>query len=271
MDEQRVEMLKKVYGACDEDARLQKSRQGQLEFVTTMHHIHQFARPGCRVLEIGAGTGRYAIALAKLGYAVSAVELVQSNLDILRGKAEGLENLDACQGDALDLGRFQDASFDLTLLLGPMYHLYSPEDQHRALDEALRVTRPGGILMAAFLSVHAIMYTNYLYGDPPLGFGLKENFDAGYKARHFTEQLFTGFDVPEFEALFEGKPIRRLATVATDGILELAERSAEFSMTDEEFRAFSAYHLEVCARRELLGGSSHLLYIGRKEESLCRE
>ena len=131
----RAEIMNEFYGSINEDARLEKSRQGQMEYFVTMNYIHKFLKPGDRVLEIGAGTGRYSVALAKEGYKVSSVELVAGNLNKLREKARGLDNIDAHQGDALDLGRFGDDSFDVTLSFGPMYHLYEPEDHRLGEDE----------------------------------------------------------------------------------------------------------------------------------------
>ena len=80
----RTEIIQGFYGAINEDDRLIRSRQGQLEYFITMHCIRLFLQPGDRVLEIGAGTGRYSIALAREGYPVSAVELVESNLETLK-------------------------------------------------------------------------------------------------------------------------------------------------------------------------------------------
>ena len=70
----RVDVVNAIYSACDEDARLTKNRNGQLEYITTMHYIHALLPERAKVLEVGAGTGRYSIALAKEGYDVSAVE-----------------------------------------------------------------------------------------------------------------------------------------------------------------------------------------------------
>ncbi|MGN0755011.1 MAG: class I SAM-dependent methyltransferase [Aristaeellaceae bacterium] len=258
----RVDLIRTFYIGTDEDSRLERSRHGQLEYATTMHYIRRYAKPGCRVLEIGAGTGRYAIALAKAGYEVTALELVAHNLDILRANAADLPRLNACQGDALDLSRFADDSFDVTLVFGPLYHLYAEEDVHRALDEALRVTRTGGVMLTAFLSVYAILYDNYL--NDRLAEGLAENYDGAQRVRHFEEQLFTGYDIAGFEALFAGKNAEHLVTAAADGILELAEGREDFSMSDEAFAAFTRHHLATCEKRELLGCSSHLLHICRK-------
>ncbi len=259
----RTQMITSIYTEGDEDTRLTRSRHGQMEYLTTMHYIHRMIPTGARVLEIGAGTGRYSIALAKAGYQVTAVELVEYNLDTLRKNADGLENLTACQGDALDLSRFDDGSFDAVLLFGPMYHLYDAQDVHRALDEAVRVTRPGGVLMTAFLSVYAIMHDCYLNKDFPDG--LEENFTCSFAVRHFQEQMFTGYDIAEFEALFAGKPVIYLTTVAADGVLELAETSPDFSLPDEAFEHYVRYHLAFCEKRELLGASSHLLHICRRQ------
>lgn len=259
-------MINKFYGQSDEDTRLLRSRHGQLEYRVTMEYIHKYLKRGDRVLEIGAGTGRYSVALAREGFRVSAVELVESNLDALKKNAAGLPDIEAFQGDALDLSRFPEASFDVTLLFGPMYHLYEKADQHRAIDEAIRVTRPGGTILTAFLSAHAIICTNYLYDWVPTTQGIKENFDGEYRVKHFKEQLFTGFDVCEFEALFADKPVEHITTVATDNVLEIAERRADFSMTDEDFEAFADYQLHICEKREMLGNSSHLLYICKRKE-----
>lgn len=259
---ERAEMINSFYDGYYEDTRLERSRHGQMEYRSTMHFIRRcLPQPGA-VLEVGAGTGRYSVALARAGHRVTAVELAARNLELLRQNAQGLGNLTALQGDAIDLSRFADDSFDLTLALGPMYHLYDKQDRDAALREAVRVTRPGGYLLTAFLSVHAILFDNYLQGK--LADGLAENFDADYRVRHFQDQLFTGYDIPELEALYDGLPVTPVTLAATDGILELAEGRADFAMSDEKFEAYAAYHLRFCEQRELLGSSSHLLHICRK-------
>ena len=121
----------------DEDGRLLR-RHGQVEYLTTMKYIREslaeLSDP--MILEVGAGTGRYSVTLAKQGFRVTAVELIEHNLDILRSKLDGSESITAIQGNALDLSAFADGTFDLTLLLGPMYHLYTFEGKLQALSEA---------------------------------------------------------------------------------------------------------------------------------------
>ena len=258
----RAEIVSDFYRQADEDRRLLRSRHGQLEYAVTMDYIHRYASAGTKVLEVGAGTGRYSIALAKEGIDVTAVELVESNVAVLKENCKGLDNVRLYQGDAVDLGRFKDHSFDVTLELGPLYHLYDAADVHRAIDEAIRVTKKDGVIMFAFLSVYAIMYANYFYGN--WAAGQEENFTADYQVRHFKEQLFTGYDVAEFEGLFADKPVERITTTGVDGALESIEDRPDFHIPDEDFGKFVSWYLAFSEKRELLGSANHLLYICRR-------
>ncbi len=258
----RKEIVGSFYGRIDEDGRLTRTRHGQLEYRTTMAYIHRYAAEGSRILEVGAGTGRYSIALAKEGMDVTAVELLEGNLAVLKEKSRGIDSLHAIRGDAVDLGMFPDGSFDVTLVFGPMYHLYEAEETDRAIGEAIRVTKPGGVLMFAFISVFAIMYANYFYGN--WARGQEENFTEDHRVRHFKEQLFTGYDVTEFEELFRDKPVEWITTAGVDGLLEPIEKRPDFSLSDEEFEALADWYLAFSEKRELLGNTNHLLYICRK-------
>lgn len=74
------------YTEYDEDARLVSDRGHNVEYLTTMRYIQKFLKPGAKVLEIGAGTGRYSIALAEMGYDVTAVDLVPHHVEIMKQK-----------------------------------------------------------------------------------------------------------------------------------------------------------------------------------------
>lgn len=106
-------------------------KHGTVEFLTTLRYIEKYIRPENLVIEIGAGTGRYSHALARQGYTVDAVELISHNIDIFRKNTMSNEDITIMQGNALDLSVFPDNRYDITLLLGSLYHLYSDEDKRR--------------------------------------------------------------------------------------------------------------------------------------------
>ena len=258
----RQEMLEDYYKRYDEDSRLERSRHGQLEFLTTMHYIHKYAGKGSKVLEVGAGTGRYSVALAKEGMDVTAVELTDSNLEILKKNGAGLEKLHAMQGDAVDLKDLKDDTFDVTLVLGPFYHLYEKDELDKAIKEAIRVTKKDGKIFFAFISIYAIMHMNYFQGNWAVG--EEENYTEDYKVKHFKEQRFTGFDVEEFEDLFKDKAVDYIGTVGTDGVIGALEERSDFSIPDKDFDAFFKWHLAFCEKRELIASNCHILYICKK-------
>ncbi len=261
----REEIVSSFYGRYEEDSRLERSIHGRLEYATTMNYIHRYADKNSRVLEIGAGTGRYSIALAKEGMDVTSVELVESNLGILRKNSDGMANIRSFQGDATSLEMLEDNSFDVTLVFGPLYHLYEKDEVNKAIDEAIRVTKPGGVLLFAFISIYAIMYSNYFCGN--WGLGQEENFTEDYGIRHFKEQLFTGYDIVEFEELFKAKDVSWITTTGVDGLIEPLEPRADFAVSEEDFKKLSDWYLHFSEKRELLGNTNHLLYICRKKDN----
>ncbi len=253
--------LEAYYRQYDEEGRL-LSQHGQVEYLTTQKYIHEAlgGDRSKRILEVGAGTGRYSVALAKEGYAVTAVELVAHNLEILRSKLTGEEPIEALQGNALDLSRFADDSFDLTLLLGPMYHLFTKEDKLRALSEALRVTKPGGILMAAYC-MNEPTVVMYVFG---LG-KLRETLDKGMLTGDWhcisePADLFELVRTEDIAALDAALDARRVKLVATDGATNYMRPCID-AMDAETFSKWVEYHLTVCERQDLIGASHHTLDI----------
>jgi len=249
---------------CDEDARL-TSRHGQVEYLTTMRYIERYLQPGMKLLEVGAATGRYALTLARMGYDVTAIELVQHNIDVFKKKLRPEDRIDLQQGNALDLSRFPNNTFDMTLLLGPMYHLYTVEDQARALEEALRVTKPGGLLYVAYVISDMAILTN---GIKPAGY-FWSHLENGhidpvtYDCVSYPGDLFQVYRREAIDALAAPLPCQRLHYVATDGAARLV-RDKLAEMTPEQFAKFMDYHYFLCERPDMAGMTNHSLDILQK-------
>jgi len=150
--------LENYYANYDEEGRL-VSNHGQVEYLTTMKYIHDAIGDSGKkkILEVGAGTGRYSIALAKEGHQVDALEYTSHNLQIMNFKIAGISNITIHHGTALDLSGFEDEFFDITLVLGPMYHMYNVEDKKKVLEEAIRVTKKEGYIFVAYCMNEATM------------------------------------------------------------------------------------------------------------------
>ena len=259
------------YNKFNEEKRLQ-SRHGQIEYHTTMHYIHRYLeilKRECeadlqpaplRIIDIGAGTGRYSVALAAEGYDVTAVELVKYNLGILKQKGA---NVKAYQGNALKLRRFADNSFDLTLLFGPMYHLHSDADQIQALSEAKRVTRPGGIIMVAYV-MNDYSVIKYGFMEDHIAERVKNGgLTDDFQIRHNENELYDYVRIEQIHALNEAVGLKRELIIAPDGPADYI-RPVLNAMDEETFELFLQYQLKNCERPELLGASSHTVDILRK-------
>lgn len=145
-----IEYYNSIY---NEDERLGKNCDNRhlTEKVVKHHIISQYVTKENSVLEIGAGTGIHSIFLSKKGCNVSACDLVPNHVKLIQEKAK-INNvqIDATVQNALDLG-YEDNSFDLVLLSGPIYHMHSYKDKEKAIKEAKRVCKNNGIIIIDFL------------------------------------------------------------------------------------------------------------------------
>ncbi len=255
--------LTEFYSSYDEDNRL-RSKHGMVEYLTTMCYIEKYLRPGMRILEIGAATGRYSHALAQQGYGVDAVELVQHNIDIFREKTQPGENVTIRQGNAKDLHFLGDDTYDMTLLLGPMYHLFTVEEQLQALTEAIRVTKPGGIVFAAYCNNDATM-VQYCFGRGMLREQrYRELIDpVTFKASSDPAELFQLYRKEDIDTLMANFPTTRLHYIGTDMATNFM-REAVDTMEDELFQLYLKYHFSICERPDMVGATHHMLDIFRK-------
>ncbi|WP_166979601.1 methyltransferase domain-containing protein [Paramicrobacterium fandaimingii] len=157
----------------DEGARLTtRSSQGVLEHRRTQELIAEHVESG-RVIDIGGATGVHALPLLQRGVEVELIDPVAEQV----GKAR-TAGISARVGDARDLP-FADDEFDAALMLGPLYHLAADDDRVRALREASRVTRSGGIVFAAALSREVAFQAATLTREPHLTSELTNLFENG--------------------------------------------------------------------------------------------
>lgn len=258
-----LQILTNFYSNYDEDGRL-RSKHGLVEFLTTMRYIKRYLKPGMRVAEIGAGTGRYSHALAQEGYQVDAVELVEHNINLFRQNTLENEPVSIRQGNAMDLSFFADETYDITLLLGPMYHLYTESDQIKALSEAIRITKKGGVVFAAYCNNDATML-QYCFGRDMIReqrYQRLIDFDT-FKASSSPDELFQLYRREDIDRLMEHFSVKRLHYVGTDMATNFM-RDVIDAMDDELFELYLKYHFTICERADMTGATHHMLDVFSK-------
>lgn len=259
-----MDFLENYYSNYDEEGRLLR-RHGQVEYLTTMHYIQEILAGDKtkRILEVGAGTGRYSVTLAKEGYEVDALELTEHNLAILKSKLTGTEKICPVQGNALDLSRYEDESFDLVLVLGPMYHLYTKEDRKRALEEAVRVTKKGGHICVAYCMNECVV-VQFAFGFDNIKDLVQKNMlTEDFHCLSKPEDLFAMVRIEEIYELTEKLKVEREKIVAADGAT-VYMRDKVNAFDDETFDLWMKYHLATCERLDLIGATNHSLDILKK-------
>ncbi|MBQ1040737.1 class I SAM-dependent methyltransferase [Micromonospora sp. C81] len=263
MDQHTSEIVDYYTLRYREDQRLSARPQARLEWTRTMQLLRDLLPgPGARVLDIGGGTGEYARALTVDGYEVRLVDLVPSHVEQARS---GQPPVEARVADARALPD-ADGGYDVALLLGPLYHLVRRADRLRALREAVRVTRPGGHVVAAVISRFA----------GPLDFAATGRLDERLldEARALltdgTNDPRIGFTHAYFhrvEEITDECAAAGLTDVVVHGVEGPAWPAAEAAAGGPAQDAVFAAALDLArlysTEPTLLGSSAHLLAAGR--------
>ena len=160
---------------------------------------------------------------------------------------------------------FADNTYDMTLLLGPMYHLFTVEEQHQALSEAIRVTKKDGAIFAAYCGNEATM-VQYCFGRGMLKEQrYKDLVDpVTFKASSDPAELFQLYRKEDIDKLMSIFPVTRLHYVGTDMATNYMRQTVD-EMDDELFDLYLRYHFAICERSDLVGASHHILDIFRKD------
>ena len=265
-----MNIIEKYYSKFNEEKRL-NTRHGQVEYRVTMKYIHQAldtlmkenSISSCselKLLDIGAGTGRYSVPLCEEGYDVTAVELVKYNLGILKKKNS---KVNALQGNALNLKKLQDNTYDLTLLFGPMYHLMTAEEKIKALSEAKRVTKPNGYILVAYI-MNEYAFVMYAIQENKL----RECIDNNMLSEDFhtmpnKDSLYDFVRLEDIDYFNKTTGVIREKIISPDGPVNYI-RPFVNKLSEEDFEQVVNYQMATCERMDIIGAGAHTVDILRK-------
>lgn len=255
--------LNAYYNKFNEEHRL-LTRHGIVEFETSLKYILQQLpestskeAASTKILDIGAGTGRYSTALSRMGYDVTAVELCDRNIKVLRDKHE---NIKTWQADARDLHFLEDNTFDVTLIFGPLYHLHGTDEKLKAFKEASRVTKTGGTILASYvMNDYSIITYGFKQGN--IISCLKNgSINESFHTVSSENELYDYVRIEDIDELNRLSGLTRIKIIAADGAADFMRRELN-AMDEETFKTFIRYHQSICERQDMIGASSHTVDI----------
>jgi SAM-dependent methyltransferase len=260
-----TDIVRDFYENYDEWSRIEHC---PLEFEINKRFINRYIKPGDAVLDIGGGPGRYALDLSRRSCAVTLFDLSPKHLAIAQAQATemGLALKTVC-GDACCVDALVQGPFDAVLLMGPLYHLPDEADRIRAVESALKLLKPGGVLFAALISSYAGVWDamRRVPGsilapiDPEIFSCFLE--DKSFSGRAFaTNHFIRPKDVAPFMARF---PLRKLSLLSSESVLYFREKEL-FAQPEAVWNAWLDFAEKICEREEFLSMAGHYLYIGEK-------
>lgn len=251
--------IENYYNKFNEEHRLE-TRHGRVEFCVTMKYIEECiaGRKNLSILDLGAGTGRYSVALAQKGHSVTAVELVEKNRKVIENKHQ--KDVHIWPGNALDLSFLSDNTFDITLIFGPLYHLTSEEEKLKVFENAKRVTKKGGFILAAYV-MNDYSIIEYCFKKNKIKECLQnKTVTEDFKTVSSKEDLYSYISLSDINALNEKSGLKRVKIIAADGPADYMRRELN-AMDEETFSLFIEYQKSRAEKIELLGSSSHTVDI----------
>ena len=173
--------------------RLIKDAAHRLELETTLHFLDKHLPPSGTILDAGGGPGRYTIELARRGYTMTLLDMTPANLTFARRqiKRAGVQARvsDVVEGTILDLTRFASGSFDAVVCLGgPLSHVLDAADRRRAVDELLRVVKPGGIVALSVMGRLSVLAMELLLFPEELDLPVHSQAKLSAIARQLNER-----------------------------------------------------------------------------------
>jgi S-adenosylmethionine-dependent methyltransferase len=243
----------------------------QLEYDLTWRYLNDYLPVEGRILEIGAATGRYTLALAQRGYTITAVDLSADLLDVGRKaivEAGFASQVQFIVADVRDLNAVTEREFDAVLLMGPLYHLIVEADRKLALQQVFDLLRGGGLIFSAFLSRLGIL--GDLLKKNPCWIENQAEVQAmlvqGHRPDDAPRGGFRGYlaQTVEIAPLHEAIGFETVVLAGIEPAIS-ADDASYNQLQGQQRQQWLDLFYAISRNLTILGASRHLLYVGKKE------
>lgn len=255
--ENEEDRVNAIYNIFNEDERF-SSKASRIEFLTNIRQIEKHLKQDMKILDLGAGTGVYSLYFASKGYDLTAIELVNKHVELIKSKKSDGMNLKVIQGNALDLCDVLDNYFDIVLCFGPLYHLREINDRIKCINEVKKVCNNDGIMFFAFINNDMVIATETMCYNTDLK---GDHYD--HKTHKVVDFPFVFSTAEQVRSLMNHCGLQIIGEIASDGLSELLADKISV-LDDESYKLWLNYHFYCCEKPEFLGASNHILFVTKK-------
>ena len=256
----------------DEWERLESSPRNRVAYEVHRRFLKRFIADGDRVLEIGAGPGRFTFDLAAIGATVDVTDFSPVQLELHREHLAGTTAEESVTSrsilDICDTARFEDGSFDAVLAFGgPLSYAF--EDAEQALNGLFRVTKPGGAVVVSVMSLlgtwryflRATLEEAKVFGEDANDLVLTTGDLRHFPTPHVC-QMFRSRDIVDLVASCGGQMLAMSASNWAS--LEDSETLLELEADPDRWTRFLGHEVAACAEPGALDGGTHLLFAAQR-------
>jgi SAM-dependent methyltransferase len=237
------------------------------------HYLHRFIRSGDHVLDVGAGPGRFTIEMARMGARVTVGDISPTQLEMNRQKVveAGLEGAVVARQvmDVVDLSALSTGACDVAVCYGGALS-YVLDRAGEALEELLRVTKPGGYVLLSVMSLLGTtraLLPGVLKVAEQLGLGVvyQVNSTGDLDGERIGGHRCHMFRWSEFEALLRAHGCEIVAASASNFLTLQNVEAVQSAMADPQtWQAILAWELDFCKEPGALDGGTHIIAVVRR-------
>lgn len=225
-----------------------------LERFITLSFLKKYVKPNSAIAEIGAGVRAYSPELVKFAKHVVAIDLFDENLTCLSKQIKHNNFYTLC-ANATDLGVIKSDCFDVVFVNGPLSHLFNKTERNKAIAEARRICKKGGLVLFNYLTNTPIIYrAGVIKGN----IGATQNYN-----KRSEKDIYATYFVNDFHKLVSGAKLQHVCDISLDGLFEILKEYTN-KLRDSDFSKIKQMQLQIATRPDMIGCASHVISVYKK-------